>query len=213
MGNNDYNVKGTKGLNAKGNVIPTNARVDYITDGIITIDNNEEGIHRGYAYTLNQDWGSVANGAVNNIAIETPENIWMHIKVIEPLTTVDYIELQAQINATISGGSEIQAINRNMHDGITNQDSTITEGVSIDTAGDNIYNPSSLKIYGTSANQGQQRAGLRKSDLDIIIPPETNIVFTLTNSSGGEADFVGLSLIFYEASEGYTGDKINTVED
>lgn len=168
------------------------------------IASEEADINSAKTFIVNKYWSAVADAATNNIAITTSDDVFIHLKAIQPYTTGSIGELQVQRGAAISGGSSVSDIpNLNGSSEAGSPNAAVSHGVSIGTAGDDMFVPDA-KLFGSDTDKKQGPLGLINLGTKMIAPANDTIVIHLTNSAGAQVDYIGVTLLWSEMDIGYS---------
>lgn len=178
-------------------------KLEGISRSYPIISNEEADINSAKAFIVNKFWQNVADTTTKNIAITTSDDIFVHLKAIQPYTTGSIGELQVQRGASISGGTSVDNIpNLNGSSEAGSPNAAVSYGVSIGSAGNDIFVPDN-KLFGANTDKKVGPLGLLNLDTKIIAPANDTIVIQLTNSAGSEVSYLGVSLIWAEHDKGY----------
>ena len=168
---------------------------DTTDDAVTTILAEHALIHKGLLFSAVHKFDNVASGATVYLALTTPANIEVHLKVALIVTDSEKILVTVTEDATYSGGTQVSPFNRNRNSAnasLTN----IFSGVTGVSGGTNI----DVDYLGGGASPGPKATAIGTEvagTTEWVLKPSTNYVISIRNDGASTASII-VKLIWYE---------------
>ncbi len=164
-------------------------RMDAATNSLQTIDYAHHEIHSGSSFNISTS-ADVANGANYDFVLISPDSTkWAHILSVADVERES--KLQIFEDVTFVGGGDIDIVNRNRNS-IKSNTITAVVASSVSDFG--------TKIFETKVGSRRSTGGESRSEGEIIMKQNSNLLLRITNQSGSEG-WVAPFIDWYEHTD------------
>lgn len=172
-------------------------QIDKFTGYQVNLSSDHAYIHQGIGFTISNESTSVAAGSTYAIALQVPENLFVHIRPTSWSSTANLGELKLFEGSTIAGGSAITPVNHNRNS--KNASKVVC------TAGVTATNTLATLLLNETAGTGgifAAGAGGGGQNDEWVLKPGKTYVFQFENIGATTATVFYFNFFWYEESAG-----------